>query len=230
MLGFSPLGIFNDGQPIFPAQSVRFPLHIEIILFRAMVFDSIYKGNRIENEMVVQMIFSVQMGSHQHLVFFTPQLFCQGKADLMGQLRRDLAGGKALIAVVGHSPVLLSKPLFYRYHLIAGSRGAAIHPGNKLPHNCFAFAFHCLACFLLLDSILDHIRKALGLFAIHILLFKEIRIFGLIWILDIDEDLAQPAVHPPDGCGGHGYSMARGRITALVMSRTSWSNFRISSS
>ena len=107
--------------------------------------------------MIVQMIFPVQMGSHQHLVFFTPQLFCQGKANLMGQLRRGLAGGKALIAVVGHSPVLLSKPLFYRYHLIAGSRGAAIHPGNKLPHDRFAFAFHRLACFLLLDGIFDHI-------------------------------------------------------------------------
>ena len=157
VLGFSPLGILNDRQPILPAQPVGFPLHIEIILFRAMVLDSVYEGNRIENEMVVQMIFLVQMGSHQHLVFFTPQLFCQGKADLMGQLRRGLAGGKALIAVVGHSPVLLSETLFYRYHLIAGRRGAAIHPGNKLPHDRFAFAFHRLACFLLLDGILDHI-------------------------------------------------------------------------
>ena len=230
VLGFSPLGIFNDGQPIFPAQSVRFSLHIEIILVRAMVFDSIYKGNRIENEMVVQMIFSVQMGSHQHLVFFTPQLFCQGKADLMGQLRRDLAGGKALIAVVGHSPVLLSKPLFYRYHPIAGSRGAAIHPGNKLPQDRFAFAFHRLACFVPLNGILDYIRKALSLLAVHILLFKEIRVFGLVWIFNINENLAQPAVHPPDRRGSQSYSIARGRITALVMSRTSWSNFRISSS
>ena len=168
-----------------------------------MVFDSIYKGNRIENEMVVQMIFPVQMGSHQHLVFFTPQLFCQGKADLMGQLRRGLAGGKALIAVVGHSPVLLSKPLFYRYHLIAGSRGAAIHPGNKLPQDRFAFAFHRLACFVPLNGILDHIRKALSLLAVHILLFKEIRVFGLVWIFNINENLAQPAVHPPDGRGSH---------------------------
>ena len=230
MLGLSPLGIFNDRQPIFPAQPVRFPLHIEIILLGTVVFDSVHEGNGVHYKMIVQMIFPVQMGSHQHLVFFTPQLFCQGKADLMGQLRRGLAGGKALIAVVGHGPVLLSETLFYSYHLIAGSRGAAIHPGNKLPHDRFAFAFHRLACFLLLNGILDRIRKALSLLAIHILLFKEIRIFGLIWILDIDEDLAQPAVHPPDGCGGHGYSMARGRITALVMSRTSWSNFRISSS
>mgnify|MGYP002253084340 CR=1 FL=1 len=76
----------------------------------------------------------------------------------------------------------------------------------------------------------ESIRKALSLLAVHILLFKEIRIFGLIWILDIDEDLAQPAVHPPDGRSGHGYSIGLGRITALVMSRTSWSNFRISSS
>ena len=195
-----------------------------------MVLDAVHEGNRVHYKMIVQMIFPFQMGSHQHLVFFTPQLFCQGKSNLMGQLRRGLAGGKALIAVVGHSPVLLSKPLFNSHHLIAGSRRAAIHPGNKLPHDRFAFAFHRLACFLLLNGILDHIRKALSLLAIHILLFKEIGIFGLVWILDIDEDLAQPAVHPPDGRGGHGYSMARGRITALVMSRTSWSNFRISSS
>ena len=121
----------------------------------------------------------------------------------MGQLRRGLAGGKALIAVVGHGPVLLSETLFYSYHLIAGSRGAAIHPGDKLPHNRFAFAFHHLACFLLLNGILDHIRKALSLLAIHILLFKEIWIFGLVWIFNIDEDLAQPAVHPPDRRGSH---------------------------
>ena len=121
----------------------------------------------------------------------------------MGQLRRGLAGGKALIAMVSNSPVLLSKPLFYSYHLIAGSRGAAIHPGDKLPHNGFAFAFHRLACFVLLNGILDHIRKALSLLAIHILLFKEIRVFGLVWIFNINENLAQPAVHPPDRCGSH---------------------------
>ena len=98
------------------------------------------------------------MGSYQHLVFFTPQLFCQGKADLMGQLRRGLAGGKGLIAVVSNSPVLLSKPLFYRHHLVAGSRGAAIHPGDKPLHDRRAFfTGRNPACFLLPDSVLDHV-------------------------------------------------------------------------
>ena len=38
----------------------------------------------------------------------------------MGQLRRSLAGGKGLIAVVSNSPVLLSKTLFHGDHLVAG--------------------------------------------------------------------------------------------------------------
>ena len=230
MLGFSPLRVLNDRQPILPAQTVGFPLHIEIILFGTVVLDAVYEGNRIENEMVVQMMSLVQMSSHQHLVLFTPQLLRQGKADLMGQLRCGLAGGKALIAVVGHGPVLLSEPLFHSHHLIAGSRRTAIHPGNKLPHDRFAFAFHRCACFLLLDSILNHIRKTLGLLAVHVLLFKKIRVFRLIRVLHIDDYFPQPAVYSPDGCGSHSYSIVRGRITALVMSRTSWLNFLISSS
>ena len=230
MLAPALLRVFDYRQSVFPAKLVGNRLHFVIVLACAVVFDAVRKGNCVDDKVIVQMIFFVKVGGDDYLIAVAPEPGRQLYADLMRQLRRGLAGGKALIAVVGHSPVLLSKPLFYRYHLIAGSRGAAIHPGNKLPHNRFAFIFHRLTCFLLLDGILDHIRKALGLLATHILFFKKIRIFGLVWIFNIDEDLAQPAVHPPDRCGSQSYSIARGRITALVMSRTSWSNFRISSS
>ena len=231
MLGFSALGVFNDGQAVFPAQPVGFPLHGKVVLFAAVILDPVNERYGVDNKVVVQVMGFVQMGGHQHLVFFTPQFFRQGKADLMGQLRRSLAGGKALIAVVGHSPVLLSKPLFHRHHLVAGSRGAAIHPGDKPLHDRRAFFIgRNPARFLLPGSVLDHVRKALGLLAVHALLFKGGGVFCFIRVLHIDEHFPQPALYPPDRCRGHGYSIGLGRITALVMSRTSRSNFFTSSS
>ena len=147
------------------------------------------------------------MGSYQHLVFFTPQLFCQGKADLMGQLRRGLAGGKGLIAVVSYRAFLLAKPLFHGDHLVAGSRGAAIHPGDKPLHDrCAFFIGRNPARFLLPDSVLDHVRKALGLLAVHALLFKDGGVFRFIRVLHIDEHFPQPAVYPPDGRGSHRFT------------------------
>ena len=54
--GFSTLWIFNDRKPILPAQPVRFPLHVEVILFRAVVFDPVEKRNRVHHKMVVQVV------------------------------------------------------------------------------------------------------------------------------------------------------------------------------
>ena len=56
VFGFSPLRVFNDRKPILPAQSVGFPLHVEVILFRAVVFDPIEKRNCVHHKMVVQVV------------------------------------------------------------------------------------------------------------------------------------------------------------------------------
>ena len=78
--------------------------------------------------MIVQVIGLIQMGGNHYLIFFTPQLLGQLQPDLMGSLRVSFSGGKALITVIGHRAVLLAEPLFDSDHLVAGSRGATIHP------------------------------------------------------------------------------------------------------
>ena len=207
VLGFAALGVFNDGQAVFPAQPVGFPLHGKVILFAAVILDPVNQRHGIDDKMVVQVMGLVQMGSYQHLVFFAPQLFRQGKADLMGQLRRGLAGGKGLIAMVGYRAFLLAKPLFHGNHLVAGGGGAAIHPGDKPLHNRRAFfTGRNPARFFLPDSILDDIRKPLGLLAVHALFFKGSGVLRLIRVLHIDDHFPQPAVYPPDGCGSHSFT------------------------
>ena len=144
------------------------------------------------------------MGGNQHLVFLAPQCLCQLQPDLVGHFRGGLAGGKALVAVVGYGAFLLAEPLFDGNHLIAGGGGAAIHPGHKPLHDGHILIVHRnLSRFLLLDGIFDYIGEALGLLAVHALFLVGGGVFGLIRVFDIDENLAQPAVHPPDGCGSH---------------------------
>ena len=56
VLRFSMLGMFNDGKAIFPAQTVRFLLHIEVILFGAVILDPVDKRNRVHYKMIVQVV------------------------------------------------------------------------------------------------------------------------------------------------------------------------------
>ena len=72
LLRFSGLWIFNDGQAILPAQLVRCSLHIVVVLGRTKILDAIYKGNRVQHKMVMQMIGLIQMGGNHHLIPFAP--------------------------------------------------------------------------------------------------------------------------------------------------------------
>ena len=170
--------MFDHGQPILPAQPVGFPLHVVVILFGTVVLDPVNERNRVHHKVVVQVIGFIQVGCHQHLVFLTPQCFCQLQPDLMGHFRGGLAGGKALIAVISHRAFLLAKPLFYGHHLITGGGGAAIHPGNKSLHDRhILIVHHRFSRFLLLDGILDHVGKALGLLCVHVWFLKAGGVF-----------------------------------------------------
>ena len=81
----------------------------------------------------------------------------------MGGLWVGLSGGKALIAVIGHRAVLLAEPLFDCDHLVAGSRGAAIHPGHKPLHDGGSFVIgYGFFRLLLLDGVFEDIWEALG--------------------------------------------------------------------
>lgn len=63
-----------------------------------------------------------------------PQPPGQFHADLMGLLRRDLAGSEGLVAVVGDNPALLALLLFHHLHFIPGDlRGAVDTADIVLP-------------------------------------------------------------------------------------------------
>ena len=64
--------IFNDGQAVFPAKSVRRRLHIVIVLGSTMILDPVYKRNRIDYKVRMQVVFFVQMGRNNDLIFFAP--------------------------------------------------------------------------------------------------------------------------------------------------------------
>ena len=48
VLGFSPLRVLNDRQPILPAQPVGFPLHGKVVLFAAVILDPVNERHGIE--------------------------------------------------------------------------------------------------------------------------------------------------------------------------------------
>ena len=199
MLGFPALRVFNDGQPIFPAKPVGFFLHIIVILFAAVKLDPVNKRNGIQDKVVVQMVFSVQMRGYQHLIFFTPQLFCQPQPNLVRYFRRSLSGGKGLIPMVGYHAALLAEPLFDRNHFVAGCHGGAVYAGNKPLHDfrTLIVRFGFLRLFLLY-RVFDHVGKSLRFPFRHIRLFIKGGVFRLIGIFYIHNELAKPAMHPPN--------------------------------
>ena len=56
VLGFAALGVFNDGQAVFPAQPVGFPLHGKVVLFAAVILDPVNERHGVDDKVVVQVM------------------------------------------------------------------------------------------------------------------------------------------------------------------------------
>ena len=99
-----------------------------IILFGAVIFDSVHKGHRIQHKMIVQVIFFVKVGCNNHLITVTPQTGGELYPDFVCHFGCCLSGSKGLIPVVGNRPAFFAKPLFHGKHFITGGRGRTVDP------------------------------------------------------------------------------------------------------
>ena len=121
-----------------------------------MKLDPVHKGNGINDEMTVQMVFLIQMGSDQHLIFLAPKLPCQPDRDFMGNLRSGFTGSKALIAVIGHRAVLLAEAFLYRQHFFPCSGGQTVDAGDKVLQEYSILILQ--PRLFLIGGIRDHVR------------------------------------------------------------------------
>ena len=85
----------DDGQTVFFAKPVRSAADIVITPLVGMVVSVIRKADRIENQVVMNMIF-VYMGGKYKLILSAQDFFCKLHADFMGLFRRDLSRLKGL--------------------------------------------------------------------------------------------------------------------------------------
>ena len=85
----------DDGQTVFLAKPVRSAADIVITPLVGMIVFMIRKADRIENQVIMNMIF-VYVGAKDKLILAAQDFFCKLHADLMGLLRRDLPRLKSL--------------------------------------------------------------------------------------------------------------------------------------
>ena len=85
----------DDGQAVFLAKPVGGAADIVIASLVGMIVLVIRKADRIENQVVMNMIF-VYMGSKYKFILAAQDFFCKLHADLMGLFRRDLPRLKGL--------------------------------------------------------------------------------------------------------------------------------------
>ena len=152
--------------------------------------------------MIVQMVFVIEVGGDKHLVAISPKALRQLHADLMGNLRGGLAGGKGLITVVGNGAIFFAKATFDRHHFLAGCSGEAVDAGHKALQD-FRIFTRLLLGLVAAHSVFDHIREALRLLIGHTRLFIKGGIFGLVRVFNIYDHMAQPAVDAPEGGRRH---------------------------
>ena len=168
-----------------------------IILFGAVVFDSVHKGHRIQHKMIMQVIFFVKVGRHNHLITVAPQTGGELHPDFVRHFGGSLAGSKGLIPVVGNRPVFFAEPFFHGKHFITGGRGGAVDTRHKTVNHGAVLVIRFLR-FSGIDRIADDIGKLLPVLFGHILVRVKFRVRCFIGVLHIDDHLAEPAFHTPD--------------------------------
>ena len=146
--------------------------------------------------MIVQMVFVIEVGGDKHLVAISPKALRQLHADLMGNLRGGLAGGKGLIPVVGHGAALFAIAPFDRHHLLAGCAGETVDAGHKALQD-IRILTRLLLGLVAVHGVFDHIREALRLLIGHTRLFIKSGIFGLVRVFNIHDHMTQPAFDAP---------------------------------
>ena len=85
----------DDGQTVFFAKPVRSAADIVITPLVGMIVLVIHKADRIENQVVMNMIF-VYVGGKDKLILAAQDFFCKFHSDLMSLFRRDLPRLKGL--------------------------------------------------------------------------------------------------------------------------------------
>ena len=85
-------------QPMFPAEPVAGAAYLMVAPLVGVVMPVIRKADRIENQMVMDVVL-VYVGGKDKLVFAAQNLLCELHTDLMGFLRGDLTGLKGLYQV-----------------------------------------------------------------------------------------------------------------------------------
>ena len=85
----------DDRQTVFLAKPIRGAADVVIASLSGMIVLVIRKADRIENQVVMNMIF-VYMGGKYKLILSAQDFFCKLYADLMGLFRRSLPRLKGL--------------------------------------------------------------------------------------------------------------------------------------
>ena len=85
----------DDRQTVFLAKPVGGTADIVIASLVGMIVFMIRKADRIENQVIMNMIFVYMSGKYK-LILAAQDFFCKFHADLMSLFRRDLPGLKGL--------------------------------------------------------------------------------------------------------------------------------------
>ena len=120
----------DDRQTVFLAKPVGGAADIVITPLVGMIMLVIRKADRIENQVVMNMIF-VYVGGKDKLILAAQDFFCELHADLMGLFRRDLPRLKGLDQVAAQICSLVDGMAAGPSKFDIRSFGGATIGGNK---------------------------------------------------------------------------------------------------
>ena len=120
----------DDGQAVFSAQTVPGSAYLVVAAFAGMVVLVVGETDRIENQMVVNMLL-VDMGGKYKFVLTTHYFFCQLHPDLVGFLGGDLPRLKGLDQVAAQVCVLVDGMVACPFKFNVSSLGSAAEGGPQ---------------------------------------------------------------------------------------------------